>query len=79
MTGYPENHCFSNHLLDLVVQEFDDIHNKEISKRYGKDELQRLSKRKTRKRAIGATGRSFKLDVKDRFLMLLVYLSTLHP
>ena len=36
--------------------------------------LQRLSsKRKNRKRDIGATGRPFKLDVKDRLLMLLVY------
>ena len=34
--------------------------------------LKRLSKRKNRKRDIGA-GRPFKLDVKDRFLMLLVY------
>ena len=34
--------------------------------------IQRLSKRKNRKRDIGA-GRPFKLDVKDRFLMLLVY------
>ena len=30
------------------------------------------SKRKNRKRAMGA-GRPFKLDVKDRFLMILVY------
>jgi hypothetical protein len=54
------------------VQEFDNIYNKKISKRYGKYELQRLFKRKDRKRDIGA-GRPFKLDVKDRFLMLLVY------
>ena len=56
----------------LTVQEFDDIYNKEITKRYHDYELQRLSKRKNRKRSTGA-GRSFKLDVKDRFLMLLVY------
>ena len=30
-------------------------------------------KRKDRKRDSGAGGRPFKLDVKDRFLMLLVY------
>ena len=54
------------------MQEFDDIYNKEITKRYHKHELKRLSKRKNRKRSIGA-GRPFKLDVKDRFLMLLVY------
>jgi DDE superfamily endonuclease len=56
----------------LSVQEFDDIYNKEIAKRYHKHEIKRLSKRKNRERAIGA-GRPFKLDVKDRFLMLLVY------
>jgi hypothetical protein len=57
----------------LTVQQFDDIHNKEIAKRYGKYEMQRLSKRnKNRERKIGA-GRPFKLDLKNRFLMLLVY------
>ena len=58
----------------LSVQEFDDLYNKEIAKRYGKYEIQRLScKRKTvREREISA-GRPFKLDVKNRFLMLLVY------
>ena len=56
----------------LTVQEFDDIYNKEITKRYDKHEIQRLSKRKDREREIGA-GRHFKLDVKNRFLMLLVY------
>ncbi len=34
--------------------------------------IQRLSKRKNRERFIGA-GRHFKLDVKNRFLMILVY------
>jgi hypothetical protein len=57
----------------LTVQEFDDIYNKKIVKICGKYDLQRLSKRKNRKRDIGATGRHFKLDVKDRLLMLLVY------
>jgi hypothetical protein len=56
----------------LTVQEFDDIYDKEITKKYDKHENKRLSKRKTRERSIGA-GRHFKLDVKDRFLMLLVY------
>src|SRR6478672_2791555 len=53
------------------VQEFDDIYNIEITKKYH-NENKRLSKRKNRKRAMGA-GRYFKLDVKNRFLMLLVY------
>jgi hypothetical protein len=57
----------------LTVQQFDDIFDKEIIKKYDKHEIQRLSKRKDRKRDIGATGRPFKLDLKDRFVMLLVY------
>ncbi len=55
------------------MQEFDDIYDKEITKRYAKHEIQRLSKRKKdRERRIGA-GRHFKLNLKDRFLMILVY------
>ena len=56
----------------LTVKEFDDICDKEIAKRYHKHEIRRLSYRKDRERSIGA-GRHFKLDVKNRFLMLLVY------
>jgi len=56
----------------LTVQEFDDIYDKEITKRYNTHENKRLSKRKARERSIGA-GRHFKRNVKDRFLMLLVY------
>jgi hypothetical protein len=58
------------------MQEFDDIYDKKIAKRYDKYELQRLSsiKRKTvRERKSRAGGRPFKLDIKNRFLMLLVY------
>ena len=57
----------------LTVQEFDNIYDKEITKRYVKHEIQRLSKRKYRKRDIGAVGRHFTLDTRDRFIMLLVY------
>jgi hypothetical protein len=60
----------------LTIQEFDDIYKKELSKRYSKHEIQRLSsiKRKTvRERKAGAGGRPFKLHVRNRFLMLLVY------
>ena len=56
----------------LTIKEFDDIYNKEIAKRYVKHEIKRLSKRKNRKRSTGA-GRHFKLDLKDRLVMLLVY------
>ncbi len=57
----------------LTVQEFDDIYNNKIAKKYVKYELKRLSMRKdARERKVGA-GRCFKLDVRGRFLMLLVY------
>ncbi len=59
----------------LTVHEFDDIYEKEIAKRYEGYEIKRLSfKRKytKRERKFGA-GRLFNLDVKNRFLMLLVY------
>jgi hypothetical protein len=59
-------------ITGLSVQEFDDIYNKEITKKYTKHEIQRLSKRKNRERYTGA-GIPFKLDTRDRFLMLLVY------
>ena len=55
------------------MQEFDDIYDKEIKKRYHDYEIKRLStKRKDRKRDTGA-GRPFKIDVRDRCIMLLVY------
>jgi hypothetical protein len=58
----------------LTVQEFDNIYDKEIAKRYGKYEIQLLStKRKDRERNIGAGGRPFKLDLQNRVVMLLVY------
>ena len=57
----------------MTVQQFDDIYDKEVGKRYTKHEIQRLSKRKNRERDIGAGIRPFKLDIKDRFVMLLVY------
>ena len=56
----------------LTVNEFDDIYDKEITKRYDNHEIQRLTKRKDRDRRLGA-GRPFKIDIKNRFLMLLVY------
>jgi DDE superfamily endonuclease/Helix-turn-helix of DDE superfamily endonuclease len=57
----------------LTVHEFDDIYNKKLAKKYHNHEIQRLSKRtKDRERDMGA-GRPFKLDLENRFLMLLVY------
>ncbi len=57
------------------MQEFDDIYDKEIAKRYEKCELKHLSlKRKDNiKRKIGAGSRQFKLNLKYRFVILLVY------
>jgi len=68
---------YSKNLAFQIIHQqecapFDDIYDKEITKRYHDYEPERISKRKNRKRSIGV-GRSFKLDVKDRFLMLLVY------
>ncbi len=58
----------------LTVQEFYNIYNRKIEKRYEKYELKRLSykRKEDRKRKAGA-GRHFKLDIKNRFLILLVY------
>jgi hypothetical protein len=55
------------------VQEFDVIYDKEITKRYAKYEVQRLSKRKNNREREPGAGRPFKLDLENRFLMLLVY------
>lgn len=54
----------------LEIAEFDIIY-KEIESKYYEHEKKRLSNRK-RKRDVGA-GRPFKLKVKERFVMLLVY------
>jgi hypothetical protein len=54
----------------LELSEFDSIC-QEIESKYPQYEIKRLSNRK-RKRNIGA-GNHFKLKVRDRFLMLLVY------
>ncbi len=64
---------FKSFTAGLIAHEFDYIYNKKIAKKYTKHELKRLSNRKeNRKRKIGA-GRLFKLDLSDRFVMLLVY------
>jgi hypothetical protein len=73
---YPKNHCcFSNRSPALQYKNLM-IFTIEIAKKYEKHEIKRLScKRKEnikRERKAGA-GRPFKLDVKNRYLMLLVY------
>ncbi len=58
----------------LELSQFDSIC-QEVESKYPEYEIKRLSKRKKesmRTRSIGA-GRHFKLTVRDRFLMLLVY------
>jgi hypothetical protein len=51
----------------LTVQEFDNIYNKEIAKRYVKHEIRRLSykRKEDGERKFGAIGRHFKLNLKD--------------
>src|SRR5205085_4484844 len=55
----------------LEITEFDVI-SREIESKYDEHERKRLSNRK-RKRDVGAAGRPFKLKLRERFLMLLVY------
>ena len=58
------------------MQEFDDIYDTEITKRYDKHEIQRLSQRKVdRKRRYGA-GRPFKLNVKNGSVHLRDFIRT---
>jgi hypothetical protein len=55
----------------LSVQQFDDVF-KEIESKYEKYEIKRLSYKRNRERDIGG-GRRFKLVVKDRVIVVLVY------
>jgi hypothetical protein len=69
--GYPANQHFSSH-SPVSVKQFDGIY-KVIESKYPKHEIKRLSHNKrNRERAVGAS-RRFKLDVKDRVIMVLVY------
>jgi hypothetical protein len=61
----------------FTVQQLGNINYKEITKRYVKHEIQQLSK-KYPERETGAVGKPFKLDVKNRRLMLLVYYRLFH-
>lgn len=54
----------------MKVEEFDDLYTK-IESKYPEHEAKRLH-RKDRIKAIGQ-GRKFKLELRDRLLMLLVY------
>ena len=56
----------------LTVSEFDSIYIGIESKYNEHERRRRLSNRKKRQRDVGA-GRPFKLKVKERFLMLLIY------
>ncbi len=73
MIFYPKNHCFLHPSPALQCKSSMIFMKKNVTKIYDKYEIQRLSKRKhNRERRIGA-GRHFKLNLEDRFLMLLVY------
>jgi hypothetical protein len=67
----PRKNCFSSYLQGLTVKAFDEIYD-ERERKYHKHKIQTLFQRKGRERKFPA-GRPFKLDVKNRFLMLLVY------
>ncbi len=58
----------------LTVNQFDDLY-MEIEEKYEKHEIKHLSsKRKEgRERSISAVGRPFKMDLRNRFLMIFVY------
>ena len=56
---------------DLSVKQFDNVL-KVIESKYSSHEIKRLSYKRNRERAIGA-GRRFKLVMKDRVIMVLVY------
>jgi hypothetical protein len=62
----------SKSFTGLSVKQFDDIF-KEIESRYDKYEIKRLSSRKERRERVVGAGRRFKLLVKDRVIMVLVY------
>ena len=70
--GLSRKLLFFKSFTGLTVQQFDNIYDKDITKRYVKHEIQRLSK-KYRKRDMGVVVRHFKLDTRERFLMLLAY------
>ncbi len=55
----------------LPVQQFDNVY-REIESKYPKHEIKRFSYKRNRERDVGA-GRRFKLAVKDRVIMVLVY------
>src|SRR6478609_5468334 len=55
----------------LSVKQFDDVF-KVMESKYSSHEIRRLSYKRNRERSIGA-GRRFKLVMKDRFIMVLVY------
>lgn len=61
--------------IGLSEEQFDDVY-KMMESKYTRHEVKRLSHRsygrRQRKRAVGA-GRHFKLDIKDRVVMVLVY------
>ncbi len=56
--------------IGLTVKQFDDVYH-EINKKYEKHEIKRLTP-KRRERNVGA-GRSFKLDLRNRFIRVLIY------
>ncbi len=63
---------FFKSFTGLSVKQFDNIY-KEIESKYTKHEIKRLSSRRNRRERSIGSGRRFKLVVKDRVIMVLVY------
>jgi len=58
--------------IGLTIKEFDDIYEMEIVKRYTNHDRVYQKEKIQKEREYGAE-RTFKMDVKNRFLMLLIY------
>jgi hypothetical protein len=57
----------------LSIEQFDNVYG-EIESKYSEHEIKRLShRRKKRERGLGGAGRRFKLNVRDRVVMVFVY------
>lgn len=73
MIGYRKTLLFKS-FTGLTVKEFDGIYNNEIIKISEKQDINRFSyKRKVNRKRKYEAGGHFKLDVRNRFLILPVY------
>ena len=61
---------FFKSFTGLTVLEFDDIYDNEVTKRYAKNEIQRLFKKDLER---VSAGRPFKLDLKFEYMFLVYF------